>query len=157
MSSRYVGTLIVAALFSLPVVAFGQAQPLPVLQLDFPVLAPGEEGTMRLQIPPDNGMHNGIHYYLYAVEQVEGGVDSGYRFSYPRCPPGFRRFNFLDGEFVSCYFPVGRAPHPAGEMIVNVKNVNAPAGELVMRNGILATYSFVPGGTWSPWRAYGVK
>lgn len=129
-----------------------QAAPLPLWQLDYPVLAMGESGKMRLQIPSSAGGLGSEDYGAWSIDR-ETGAESGYRFIAVECPSGFRPAHFDNGAFVLCYRVDGK-PHAAVEMVVHVLNVNATEGETVMKHGLAAV---VDGVTTSPWRIYGVR
>lgn len=134
--------------------AFGQASPMPIWQMTYPVLTVGERGQMILQVPASYGLANSETFSVHAISR--DGRDSGYRFATVRCPPGFLPSGFGAGELVMCSMQRG-VPHPAGEMIVQVTNVDAKDGETLMVDGLQAKYGGVEIATFSPWRIYGVR
>lgn len=136
--------------------ASAQVAPPPMWQLDYPVLAVGERGQMRIQIPASSGLANHETYYVLGVSNDEEKIDSGYRFVVLSCPPGFQSAHFGDGDMVLCGL-MRPVPRPAGEMVVEITNVRGADGETVMRNGFMSVYGGVKPNTTSPWRAYGIR
>lgn len=112
------------------------AQPPPIQQLDFPVLAPGQAAMVRLQVPAHAGGQGTVAYAAYAVDPASG-KDHGYRFGQVDCPDGFDA-NVHPGERGVVCYRHGNAPHAPLVMRVQVRNVAAAEGETVGHGGLSA-------------------
>ncbi len=149
---KWVSVLSVAACMAVfnPMVA---AAPLPMLQLDFPVLAVGEVGEVRVQVPPHDGWGGSQVYTFYMKRQFDE-YDPRYRILRAACPPGFRSRNFNETEADCARMTSGA--HPAFEITLQIKNVGAEDGETLLRSALLSSING-SGNTWAPLRLYGVK
>ena len=128
-------------------------QPSPIQQLDFPILAPGQTATMRLQVPAHVGGQGTVAYAAFAVDPAIGH-DYGYRFGRVACPDGFDANVHPDDRGVVCYRH-GNAPHPPFVMLVDVRNVAAADGETVGKAGLSAVVLY-GGRRDADWYLYGV-
>lgn len=127
--------------------------PPPLLQLDYPVLAPGEVGAFRVRVPAYAGGAGRVSYAAHAL-MPGSEQDRGYRFIAAACGEGFTPRVHYEERGVVCS-RTGQAPHPAFDMVVTVRNTGASAGETVMDQG-LGSLIYDIGSVSSPWRLYSV-
>ena len=141
-------------LFCSSAVAMAQTPP-PMQQLDYPVLAIGDTGQFRVQVPAYAGGQGRVSYAAHAL-MPGSSEDRGYRFVAVRCEDsGFTPVVHYEDRGVVCS-RIGQAPHPAFEMVVTVVNTGAADGETVMEEGLRGLVYDV-GPTAAPWRIYGVR
>lgn len=143
----------VALMLAVAPAAQAQAAPEPLQQLDFPVLARGESGQFRIQVPAHAG---GEGVSAYSVHATIPGADhdTGYRFFAVDCPAGFKQNVHTGDRGVVCYLS-GGVPHPPFTMTVSVRNIAAADGETRQEDGLrsVTLYGEV---TRAPWFLYGV-
>ncbi|WP_312710186.1 hypothetical protein [Stenotrophomonas sp.] len=144
--------LVLAVALSLPVAA--QPTLPPMQQLDYPVLAVGDTGQFRVQIPAYAGGQGRVSYAAHAL-MPGSSVDLGYRFTAAECGEGFTPYVHYNDRGVVCS-RFGEAPHAAFEMVVTVRNVGAAEGEALMPEG-LGYLVYDLGSVTAPWRLYGVR
>ncbi|SET79790.1 hypothetical protein [Stenotrophomonas indicatrix] len=133
------------------------AEPLPppMRQLDFPVLAIGDIGHFRVQVPAYAGGQGRVSYAAHAL-MPGSDEDRGYRFIAVACSDGgFTPVVHYEERGVACS-RVGQSPHPAFEMVITVGNTGAAEGEVVMPDG-LRSLVYDVGQSRAPWRIYGVR
>lgn len=130
------------------------AAPPPLVQLDFPVLAPGESGQFRVAVPAYAGGAGRASYAAHAL-MPGSDLDRGYRFVAATCGEGFEGRVHYEDRGVVCS-RIGQAPHAAFEMVVSVLNTGAVDGETVVEQGLRALH-MDDGLTPSPWHLYGVR
>lgn len=141
-------------LFCSSAVAMAQTPP-PMQQLDYPVLAIGDSGQFRVQVPAYAGGQGRVSYAAHAL-MPGSSEDRGYRFVAVHCEdPGFTPGVHYEDRGVVCS-RIGQAPHPAFEMVVTVVNTGAADGETVMEEGLRGLVYDVGLGV-APWRIYGVR
>lgn len=132
------------------------AEPLPppLQQVDYPVLAVGDVGQFRVQVPAYAGGKGRVSYAAHAL-MPGSDDDRGYRFIAVVCgDAGFTPVVHYEDRGVVCS-RIGQAPHAAFEMVVTVVNAGAADGETIMPKGLGALVYDV-GSTAAPWRIYGV-
>lgn len=135
--------------------AAAAAAPVPPLQqLDYPVLAPGDIGQFRVQVPAYAGSQGRVSYAAHAL-MPGSDEDRGYRFIGVQCGDGFTPRVHPGERGVVCS-RLGQAPHAAFEMVVTVLNVGAAHGESMMPEG-LRSLIYDVGPSEAPWRIYGVR
>lgn len=145
---------LIALGLSAAVPSYGEtAYPLPILQLDYPVLEVGEVGFITVQVPPYAGP-SGSQSYAFYMKRQNDEYDPGYRLLFAQCPRGFspRYYNSTEAE---CYRIKG-GPHPAFEMVLEIENVGAVDGETYLPTAMISSIDGV-GRIAAPLRLYGVR
>lgn len=141
-------------LFCSSAVAVAQTPP-PMQQLDYPVLAIGDSGQFRVQVPAYEGGQGRVAYAAHAL-MPGSSEDRGYRFVAVHCEdPGFTPMVHYEDRGVVCS-RFGQAAHPAFKMVVTVINTGAADGETLMEEGLRGLVYDV-GPSAAPWRIYGVR
>ncbi|MCI1053488.1 hypothetical protein MOQ26_20400 [Stenotrophomonas maltophilia] len=124
----------------------------PPVQLDFPVLALGETAPVRLQLAPHAG---GLAAYSIHMNSRYSAVVSGYEVTSVQCPPGFQSNLYGEGRGAVCY-RTEDVPHAGGVMVVQVVNVDAPAGHTAWEEGLGFLDAHGPPQN-APWHLFGVR
>ncbi len=146
--------LLCGLLLSVAIPLRAEPIPPPMQQLDFPVLAVGDIGQFRVQVPAYAGGQGRVSYAAHAL-MPGSAEDRGYRFIAVACRDGgFTPVVHYEDRGVVCS-RIGQAPHPAFEMVVTVLNTGAANGGTVMPEGLRGLVYDV-GPSAAPWRIYGV-
>ncbi|HYQ23393.1 hypothetical protein [Stenotrophomonas sp.] len=123
--------------------------------MDYPVLAMGDTGQFRVQVPAYAGGQGRVSYAAHAL-MPGSSEDRGYRFVAVHCEdPGFTPVVHYENRGVVCS-RIGQAAHPAFGMVVTVVNTGAADGETLMEEGLRGLVYYV-GPSAAPWRIYGVQ
>ena len=147
--SSFLATVLLGA----PSASADTLAPMPMMQLDFPVLAVGESGLIRLHVPAHDGWGAGPYYGVVIKEQFSD-YDPGYRLTTIHCPYGYYRRNYNNIEGSCSTMESGS--HAALEIVIEVQNVGAADGETFLKTGLVSNV-FGNGRTFAPLRLRGVR
>ncbi len=139
-----------AVLLSIASLTVGR--PLPLTQLNHPVIAPGQIGTLAIRIPHYEGSNT--NYVGYSAEVTHFSPrQSGYRALAVECPPRFLSNMYSEARGAACYRN-DSSPHPSAVMFVTTLNEDAPAGVTHLPEGLRVFDLSAPSGNQYPLRLY---